>query len=167
MNTTNHSNNIIKNDPRIQKYLYSEQYDMQNLKTLVKTFEEMFYEDEFSSNYERITELLRKYYNKNFFLTFHYHPASIPSKMEPCNWSLHTEDELDKILPKGIPINYLLLDNISLNMRKNFFKEIPFHTVNDNTKNSKWINILTNNSNLHIIHPTFLKFAQYFLSSQK
>jgi hypothetical protein len=87
------------------------------------------------------------------------------AKYYPINWKFHTESEILVIIPTGIQIEQICINN-SMEKIKNKLFDLPiFFGLRDINRMSDMLKVeefVLVHKNLHIVHPVFLTFANYF-----
>ena len=112
-------------------------------------------------------ELLLKYSKYNFYLIFELYGDNIR------NWDLHTEDEINKIIPTGIDLEKICISNkgsprcmynIGSKIFNNYYVESSY-TMNAMQKNGarRIEDLLYFHNNLKIVHPVLIELAKHFM----
>ena len=123
-----------------------------------------------------LRKLLLKYSKDNFYLTYEEIGYGVPY-LRSMNYELHTEEEINKIIPTGSDLkklcfsgceykNYGTSNVEKYKERKIKFVHCPRGYDSEPTLFSHSIAQLTHyHNNLHIVHPKLIEAAKYFFDS--
>jgi hypothetical protein len=148
INSDNMNNDIAK----LKYYFTSLTYTTGNIKTA-----------KYNESEARIArEILIKYSNQQFYLTFEYKNISVDVG-SIFNWKLHTNDEIKLLIPTGANINKIICSNES-----NKTGVICREGFDDKVTHVRHIPDLPFfHSNLYIINPKLLNVAYYFFDDDR
>lgn len=115
------------------------------------------------NNLNIIEKILLKHHEINFYLIYEIHDEKY---YNPTNWKLHTEEEIQQILPTGVDINKISFSNGDQPCK--FVTYPAYYKKTDSNPSSAYLNsieyISYTSSNLKLIHPLLLKMATYLVS---